>query len=136
MLIARHWLMLAIVALATTACQSSKQAAIDAGAKQLTVDQFRNQIVGFTFTATLPGGTPAEVYYADDGTTAARSVNFLDEGKWTAGAENSICFTWKRVRGGQTECITFYRQGQSYVAFDPGGTETGRFTTKKPGKTF
>ena len=94
---------------------------------KLSADQIRQQLVDHT-TSGKVNGLPYVQYVAPDGTQRIKMQNFSDSGTWRITGDGSLCRTWKASTGGKEECVTVYKQGDTFYSVTPEGAVRASYT--------
>ena len=83
--------------------------------------QVFKSLVGKTLDFETPTGVKASGVYSADGTAKMAenadklaSGKHYDSGKWRL-TDDSVCVTWKNIRGGQEACLFFVPDGKQVV---------------------
>jgi hypothetical protein len=96
---------------------------------KLTADQIRQQLVDHTTYGTV-NGAPFVQYVSPAGTQKIKVGNFNDAGNWRIMDNGQLCRTWKVSTGGREECVTVYKNGDTYYSVTPEGAVRASYTAK------
>lgn len=98
-----------------------------ASAQQITPETLRAALSGNTVTFVIPGGDPANVYFAGDGTVKVDIRGqrpFSDTGRWTVNG-NQYCTKYPKLRSGHEACYAVEQlSGEDISAKDASGVTT------------
>ena len=104
-----------LMAACTAMQQQEKQAAVAVGPEEV-----QRELVGKTWTVTLPDGQPATEHFNADGTVDIRG-GLNDNGHWRLW-EKGYCTAWARMRAGAERCFTLERTADGhYRIYKPDG---------------
>jgi hypothetical protein len=104
-----------LMAACTASPQQEKQAAVAVGPEEV-----QHELVGKTWTVTLPDDQPATEHFNADGTADIRG-GLNDNGHWRL-REKGYCTFWARMRMGAERCFTLERTANGqYRIYKPDG---------------
>jgi hypothetical protein len=96
---------------------------------KLTADQIRQQLVDHTTYGTISGRAYVQ-YVAPDGTQKIKMANFTDSGTYRITSDGVWCRTWKISTGGKEDCVTVYKDGDTYYSVTPDGGIRATYTVQ------
>jgi hypothetical protein len=104
--------------------KSAEQEFLDQGAKPLSAAEAKQVLAGNTLRGSIVAtGSPIpfSVYLSADGRASAVAMDESDRGSWRTQSNGEVCLKWKTWQDGAESCNVYFRKGDVFKVFLPGG---------------